>query len=77
QIDAVPPAAGHLRTNAGHISDVISSVVAVSEQSAASTEEVASSVQEQGHSMNNIAELSAKLDSHADLLLEEVKRFKL
>ncbi|MGW8959604.1 methyl-accepting chemotaxis protein [Paenibacillus sp. NPDC055715] len=77
QIEDVSAAAGHLRTNAGHISDVISSVVAVSEQSAASTEEVASSVQEQGHSMNNIAELSAKLDSHADLLLEEVKRFKL
>ncbi|QNR66404.1 methyl-accepting chemotaxis protein [Paenibacillus peoriae] len=77
QIEDVTAAADHLRVNAGHISDVISSVVAVSEQSAASTEEVASSVQEQGHAMNNIADLSAKLDSHADLLLEEVKRFKL
>ncbi|MCC3378877.1 methyl-accepting chemotaxis protein [Paenibacillus farraposensis] len=77
QIEDVSAASDHLRVNAGHISDVISSVVAVSEQSAASTEEVASSVQEQGHAMNNIATLSAKLDSHADLLLEEVKRFKL
>jgi methyl-accepting chemotaxis protein len=77
QIEDVSAATDQLRVNAGHISDVISSVVAVSEQSAASTEEVASSVQEQGHSMNNIADLSAKLDSHADLLLEEVKRFKL
>lgn len=77
QIEDVSVAADHLRVNAGHISDVISSVVAVSEQSAASTEEVASSVQEQGHAMSNIADLSSKLDSHADLLLEEVKRFKL
>ncbi|WP_025718632.1 methyl-accepting chemotaxis protein [Paenibacillus sp. 1-18] len=77
QIEDVTAATDQLRVNAGHISDVISSVVAVSEQSAASTEEVASSVQEQGQAMNNIADLSAKLDSHADLLLGEVKRFKL
>lgn len=56
---------------------MISSVAAMSEQSAASTEEVASSTQEQFNYITSISERSNELAQHANTLYEEVKKFKI
>lgn len=77
QIDAVSSATKDLDANAGRIADVISGVASMSEQSAASTEEVASSTQEQFNYITSIIERSKELTEHADMLLQEVNKFKI
>ncbi|WP_028590536.1 hypothetical protein [Paenibacillus massiliensis] len=77
QIDAVSSATKDLDANAGRIADVISGVASMSEQSAASTEEVASSTQEQFNYITSITERSKELTEHADMLLQEVNKFKI
>ncbi|MGO4533147.1 methyl-accepting chemotaxis protein [Paenibacillus sp. 2TAF8] len=77
QVRHVSAATTELDNNAGKISEVISSVAAMSEQSAASTEEVASSTQEQFNYITTISERSKELSHHANTLFDEVKKFKI
>ncbi|CAI6086521.1 Methyl-accepting chemotaxis protein McpB [Paenibacillus sp. JJ-100] len=77
QVRHVSTATAELDNNAGKISEVISSVAAMSEQSAASTEEVASSTQEQFNYITTISERSKELNQHANTLFDEIKKFKI
>ncbi|MBR2565024.1 MAG: methyl-accepting chemotaxis protein [Paenibacillus sp.] len=77
QVRHVSTATAELDNNAGKISEVISSVAAMSEQSAASTEEVASSTQEQFNYITTISERSKELTQHANTLFDEIKKFKI
>ncbi|HEY4553768.1 MAG TPA: methyl-accepting chemotaxis protein [Bacillaceae bacterium] len=77
QIHDVTSATEELHTNATSISDVISNVAAIAEESAASTEEVAASTQEQTVSIIKISELSEELTQNADQLLKEVQKFNI
>ncbi|WP_434748415.1 methyl-accepting chemotaxis protein [Paenibacillus amylolyticus] len=77
QVRHVSEATAELDNNAGKISEVISSVAAMSEQSAASTEEVASSTQEQFNYITTISQRSKELTHSANTLFDEVKKFKI
>ncbi|WP_413374528.1 hypothetical protein [Paenibacillus taichungensis] len=63
----VSSATTELDDSSGKIVEVISSVAAMSEQSAASTEEVASSTQEQFNYITSISERSNELAQHAPI----------
>ncbi|SFG72614.1 methyl-accepting chemotaxis protein [Sporolactobacillus nakayamae] len=52
-------------------------IAATSEETAASTEEMSASVQEQTASMDELNKLAGDLDQQAQMMQEEIKRFKI
>jgi len=64
-----------LQSGANQVSDVMSGLAAVAEQSAASTEEAAASTTEQSETISGISVASEELMRHADRLLLEISRF--
>lgn len=77
QLIQVSSATTELDDNAGKVAEVISSVAAMSEQSAPSTEEVASSTQEQFNYITSISERSNELAEQSKALAPEVRKFKV
>ncbi|MNI66711.1 hypothetical protein D3C73_1223010 [compost metagenome] len=65
-----------LKSGSARVSDVITGLAAVAEQSAASTEEAASSTAEQTATISNISDAAKELTVNAELLLEELNKFK-
>lgn len=66
-----------LQAGANQVSDVMTGLAAVAEESAASTEEAASSTVEQSRAIGNIADFSSELSRHADQLLLEIGKFTI
>jgi len=75
-INAISSAMEELQTGANQVSEVMTGLAAVAEESAASTEEAASSTQEQSRTISNISEAANELLQHADQLLAEISRFR-
>ncbi|WP_342566009.1 methyl-accepting chemotaxis protein [Paenibacillus sp. FSL R7-0345] len=65
-----------LKSGSGQVSDVITGLAAVAEQSAASTEEAASSTTEQTATISNISATAKELTENAEQLLHEINNFK-
>ncbi len=66
-----------LKYSANQVSDVITGLAAVSEQSAASTEQAASSTLDQTQSIASISTSSKHLSESANHLLQEIGQFKI
>ncbi|WP_172255435.1 methyl-accepting chemotaxis protein [Saccharibacillus deserti] len=75
-INAIGDSMQTLQSGANQVSDVMTGLAAVAEQSAASTEQAAASTIEQSQTIGGISEASAALMKHADRLLLEISRFR-
>lgn len=65
-----------LKSGSGQVSDVITGLAAVAEQSAASTEEAASSTTEQTATISAISDTAKELTVSAEQLIQEINKFK-
>ncbi|WP_042199922.1 methyl-accepting chemotaxis protein [Paenibacillus camerounensis] len=65
-----------LKSGSGQVSDVITGLAAVAEQSAASTEEAASSTTEQTATISAISDTAKELTINAEQLIQEINKFK-
>lgn len=66
-----------LKAGSAQVSDVITGLAAVAEQSAASTEEAASSTMEQSATISKISDAAKDLTESAEQLLQGVNKFKI
>ncbi|MDM5221511.1 methyl-accepting chemotaxis protein [Peribacillus sp. NJ11] len=67
----------YISTNSKKINQAIEDIAAVSEDSAAGIEQVSASAQQSSSSMDEITNHASELASSAELLTEQVKKFKL
>jgi methyl-accepting chemotaxis protein len=76
KINFVTNGMAELKAGSAQVSDVITGLAAVAEQSAASTEEAASSTMEQSATISSISEAAKELAESAAQLLQEINTFK-
>lgn len=67
----------YISTNSKKINQAIEDIAAVSEESAAGIEQVSASAQQSSSSMDEITNHASEIASSAELLTEQVKKFKL